>query len=118
MGYAPAVSRIRALGSQWKGPRPVEITKEAVAGTLESSDARVTVSPNDTLDIAVESAVIQQFGDQIRRTVSETLAELGVSKGSVAIEDKGALDCVIKARVQASVLRGAGSDELDWEKLS
>jgi len=34
------------------------------------------------------------------------------------IEDKGALDCVIKARVEAAVLRGVESEELNWEKLS
>ena len=96
----------------------MEITQEAVAGTLESSDLQVKVSPGNKLDIAIQSAVIRQFGEQIRRTVVETLNELGVSKGSIAIDDKGALDCVIRARVQASVLRGAGSDVLDWEKLA
>ncbi|NKI73735.1 citrate lyase ACP, partial [Dickeya sp. CFBP 2040] len=30
---------------------------------------------------------------------------------------KGALDCVIRARVQSAVLRAAGVDEIDWEKL-
>ena len=96
----------------------MEIIKEATAGTLESSDIQVKVSPGDKLDIVIQSAVIKQFGKQIRRTVTETLGELGVNKGSIVVDDKGALDCVIKARVQASVLRGAGSDELDWEKLS
>ena len=96
----------------------MEIIKEATAGTQESSDILVTVSPGKKLDIVIQSAVIKQFGKQIRRTVAETLDELGVSKGSIVIDDKGALDCVIRARVQASVLRGAGSDELDWEKLS
>ena len=96
----------------------MEITKDAVAGTLESSDVLVKVSPGDKLDIVIQSSVMKQFGKQIRRTVSETLDELAVSKGSVVIDDKGALDCVIKARVQASVLRGAASSDLDWEKLS
>jgi citrate lyase subunit gamma (acyl carrier protein) len=50
--------------------------------------------------------------------VNETLDKLAVSEGSIVIEDKGALDCVIKARVEAAVLRGSGTEELDWEKLS
>jgi len=36
----------------------------------------------------------------------------------VVIEDKGALDCAIRARVQAAVLRGARCQELDWTVLS
>ena len=95
----------------------MEITKEAMAGTLGSSGLLVKVSPADKLDIVIQSAVMKQFGKQIRRTVSETLEALGVSKGSFVIEDKGALDCVIKARVQASVLRGAAADDLNWETL-
>ena len=36
----------------------------------------------------------------------------------MVIEDKGALDYAIRARVQAAVLRGAGSEELNWGQLS
>ncbi len=96
----------------------MEITKQAMAGSLESSDLLVKVAPADKLDIVIQSTVIKQFGRQIRKMVSETLDELAVSKGSFVIDDKGALDCVIKARVQASVLRGAGTEDLNWEKLS
>ncbi|WP_213767462.1 citrate lyase acyl carrier protein [Caballeronia sp. dw_19] len=95
----------------------MKVIKEALAGTLESSDLLVKVAPNDTLDIVIRSTVIKQFGKQIRRVVIETLSQLSVGEGSIVIEDKGALDCVIKARVQAAVLRGAACDELNWEKL-
>ncbi len=98
----------------------MKVTKEAIAGTLESSDLLVKVAPSDkgTLDIVIKSEVIKQFGKQIKRVVTETLGKLSVSAGSVVIEDKGALDCVIRARVQAAVLRGCGSQELDWGALS
>ena len=62
--------------------------------------------------------MIKQFGKQIKRVVTDTLDKLSVSDGSIVIEDKGALDCVIRARVQAAVLRGCGSQELDWGRLS
>jgi len=39
-------------------------------------------------------------------------------EATVVIEDKGALDYAIRARVQAAVLRAAGSEELNWEQLS
>ncbi|MEG9436022.1 citrate lyase acyl carrier protein [Edaphobacter sp. HDX4] len=97
----------------------MKIVKEAVAGTLESSDVLVKVSPSDsgTLNIVIHSDVIKQFGNQIRRVTVDTLGKLAVSEATVVIEDKGALDYAIRARVEAAVLRGAGSEELDWRQL-
>jgi citrate lyase subunit gamma (acyl carrier protein) len=98
----------------------MKIVKEALAGTLESSDLLVKVAPNedDMLEIVINSEVIQQFGAQIDKVVRETLGKLGVGAGLVVIEDKGALDCAIRARVQAAVLRGADCQELNWSALS
>ena len=50
--------------------------------------------------------------------VDATLKKLGVTSGQVVIQDKGALDCAIRARVQAAVLRGAGVEDLTWSTLS
>ena len=96
----------------------MKVTKEAIAGTLESSDLLVKVAPSASREIVIRSEVIKQFGKQIKRVVTETLDNLAVSEGSIVIDDKGALDCVIRARVEAAVLRGADSKELDWGKLS
>lgn len=96
----------------------MKIIKQAVAGTLESSDLQVKVEPNDTtLDIVIQSEVIKQFGKQIRRVVVETLAKLEIDQGTVVIEDKGALDYAIRARVQAAALRGIGSEKMNWGQL-
>lgn len=98
----------------------MKIVKEAIAGTLESSDLLVKVAPSGagTMDVIIRSEVIKQFGKQIRRVVDETLRKLSVSEGTVIVEDKGALDYAIRARVQAAVLRGAASEGLNWEQLS
>ena len=96
----------------------MELKQEALAGTLESSDLFIRVSPSeDPLEIVIKSEVIHQFGDQIRATVEEVFARFGVTSGIVVIEDKGALDCTIRARVQAALLRAAQITELDWEAL-
>jgi citrate lyase subunit gamma (acyl carrier protein) len=97
----------------------MKIVKEAVAGTLESSDLLVKVAPGEPnrLDIHIRSEVMRQFGARIRAVVEETLASLGVTEGDVAIDDKGALDCAIRARLQTAILRGAGEAKIDWEKL-
>ena len=48
----------------------MQIKKAAMAGTLESSDAQVTVEPgNGTIELSIESSVIHQFGKQIKATV-------------------------------------------------
>ena len=52
-----------------------------------------------------------------KTTLEETLAKLGVTEGDIAVEDKGALDCAIRARVQTAVLRGAGDVKIEWGRL-
>ena len=98
----------------------MRIITEAVAGSLGSSDLLVKVSPSrdKTLEIYVISDVIEQFGTQIRHVVDDTLKRLAVTDGLIVIEDKGALDYAIRARVQTAVLRGAACKELNWEQLS
>jgi citrate lyase subunit gamma (acyl carrier protein) len=97
----------------------MKIVKEAVAGTLESSDLLVKVAPGlpNRLDIHIRSEVIRQFGERIRSVIDETLGQLGVTEGDITIEDKGALDCAIRARVQTAVLRAAGNPPIDWETM-
>ena len=84
------------------------IEKSAMAGTLESSDAQVTVEPAEGLSLSIESSVLNQYGRQIRATVLETLERLDVKYARVTIVDKGALDCTLKARVECAVFRSCG----------
>ena len=94
----------------------MKITQVAVAGTLESSDALIRVEPVPTLSIEINSSVAKQFGEAIEQTVRETLAKLGVTGANVVVEDKGALDCVLAARVKAAVLR-ASDEPINWENV-
>ena len=78
----------------------------AVAGTLESSDAQVTVEPHGSgILLDISSSVMNQYGRQIRDTVLETLERLEVKNAIVTVVDKGALDCTLKARVECAVYR-------------
>ncbi len=94
----------------------MEIKKAAMAGTLESSDAQVTVEPGDgQIELSIESSVIHQFGKQIRAVVLETLGRLDVESVKVTVVDKGALDCTLKARVECAVYRSNGvTENLPW----
>lgn len=94
----------------------MKICQSAVAGTLESSDALIRIEPANSLTIEINSSVGKQFGDAIEQTVRTTLAKLGVSEALVVVEDKGALDCVLQARVKAAVMR-ATDEAINWENL-
>ena len=86
-----------------------EILQRAVAGTLESSDVFVTLEPNASgLEIEIDSVVMSQFGDSIRNSCLEVLREQQVENARLSVVDRGALDCVIRARVETAVLRGKG----------
>ena len=85
----------------------MDIIKRAVAGTMESSDAYVEIEPNNdgNVTVTLESVVAKQFGTRIKASVEEVLTEQGVKSASVRVIDRGALDCVIRARVEAAILR-------------
>lgn len=88
----------------------MDIVKSATAGTMESSDVYVEIEPGqDGVQIQLESVVLNQFGDAIYATVSEVLKDLCVNNANVRIVDKGALECVLRARVETAVLRGRGN---------
>ena len=89
----------------------MKIEKSAMAGTLESSDAQVTIEPASGLELNIQSSVLNQYGRQIKATILETLERLEVKDAKVTIVDKGALDCTLKARVECAVFRSCGASE-------
>lgn len=89
----------------------MEILKCASAGTIESSDAYVEIEPSvNGLNIHLESVVKKQFGEEIEAAVRDVLEESGVKNATVRVVDRGALECVIRARVETAVLRGKGDN--------
>ncbi|MDR1238396.1 MAG: citrate lyase acyl carrier protein [Propionibacteriaceae bacterium] len=93
----------------------MDITVDAMAGTLESGDAMVRVSPQARLRVDITSSVMAQYGSAIRDVVDQTLSQFEVSSGHITVEDKGALDCTLRARIEAALTRGSGQD-LDWSR--
>lgn len=86
-----------------------EIIQRATAGTMESSDAYVEIEPNESgLDIRLESVVLHQFGQAIDQSVRAVLSDNGITHARVNLIDRGALDCVIRARVETAIRRGRG----------
>lgn len=94
----------------------MELKKPAIAGTTESSDIQITLMPNPEggLRFSLKSIVKAQFGGAILATVQATLEEFGVTDAIVQIDDKGAFDWVIKARMQTAICRAA-EHHFDWK---
>ena len=87
-----------------------EIIQRASAGTLESSDVFVEIAPGeDGIEIQLESVVEEQFGPAIRQAAEEVLREQQVRRAKLRLIDRGALDCVVRARVETAILRGRGA---------
>jgi len=91
----------------------------AHAGTLESSDVYIQINPikKDIVEIELESSVKELYGEMIEELIISTLKEMNISKVHVQVQDKGAMDLVIKARLQAAVLRACDSTP-NWKELS
>lgn len=97
----------------------MKIINSAHAGTLESSDIYIQINPldKDIVEIELESSVEEMYGEMIEELMRNTLKDMNVSYVHVKAQDKGAMDLVIKARLQAAVLRACESDPV-WEELS
>lgn len=93
----------------------MELKTVASAGTLESSDIQIIIEPSNAgIEINLESTVKAQFGDEIEEVIKETLNSLGIEKAKVFANDKGAINPVIKSRVQTAVYRAAENKEYKW----
>ena len=93
----------------------MELKKPAMAGTTESSDVMVMLRPNPAGGIVIDlkSDVMVSFGDAIEATVRDVMKEFDVNDAQVSIVDKGALDFVIRARMQCAICRAA-EIQYDW----
>lgn len=93
----------------------MKIENFAQAGTVESSDALVTVSPSDKLEIEITSPVMAQFGASIEESARQVLEDLQIESGKLKIDDHGALDCTLRSRIQTAIFRSLGiKDNLPW----
>ncbi len=92
------------------------IKNEASAGTAESGDARVTVRPNPGKGLALElhGPSVVRYGEEIKAAAAATLDALGISDALVSIEEKGALDATIRARLAAACTRASDGEVVPW----
>lgn len=89
----------------------MKIAVEALAGSLESNDVLVRVSPGaGNLEVTVESIVLRQFGQAIEEAVRQTADNFGVRDAVIHLVDKGAVDWTVRARVETALKRAGGAE--------
>jgi citrate lyase subunit beta/citryl-CoA lyase len=82
-------------------------------GPKIKSDCHVTFQKTQSGGISIElkSKVAAMFGEQIENITRATLKKLGVEHAALTIEDAGALDWMIAARVEAAVKQAEAIQE-------
>jgi len=97
----------------------MEIKETASAGTIEKCDCLVTVSKGEgDIKINLSSKVLYQYGDSIKNTILQTLKKLDVNDVTVDVEDMGAFEYVIVARLEAAIYRSQKQmDQIPWGDL-
>jgi len=86
----------------------MSIRDQFEAGFVSKSDCLVKYQATaEPLSIEVHSSVQSLFGNAIRTCAMQMLEEFKVTTGALLVDDDGALDLVIRARIEA-VLRSAG----------
>ena len=79
----------------------------AQAGTLESNDILIRLSRSDSGEnvVNLKSIVLRQFGPAIEKTIRQCLDDFALTAMQVDADDRGALECTIKARMEAAAER-------------
>ncbi len=78
------------------------------AGTQEKGDALVIIESSKQREIIVESKIMAIYGESIKKTVEEETADF-VAK--IIVKDYGALDWVLRARLEAAIRKFTGGEE-------
>jgi len=93
----------------------LQIIQPSQAGTVESNDILIVLTPASAdkgIEIDLVSPVLKKYGRQIRSVIQKVLQEQGIEAAHVSANDRGALDCTIRARMMTAVERAAGEEVL------
>lgn len=80
-----------------------KVKRKSMSGREGRADCIVKISPADGLEVKIESKVKKLFGKEIERTVRSVLKEREIDKALVEVHDYGALDWVIRARLEHAI---------------
>ena len=78
------------------------------------STASTTAAATDAaagISIHLTSPVLKKFGSAIRSVLAQELTQAGLTQVEVTANDRGALDCTIRARILTAIERGLTKEE-------
>ncbi len=79
--------------------------KHLSVGTLESSDCLITLTSSKTLKITIETPLKDAFYDHIHSLIHRIAKNHKITKLHIILQDKGALDFTIEARLKTALER-------------
>ena len=85
------------------------VRREATVGVDDKNDALVTVSPCEAgqgILIELTSPVKRQYGEHLEAVVAEVARGAGYTDVKINVQDKGAWDYALRARIEAALARG------------
>ncbi|HPJ86465.1 MAG TPA: citrate lyase acyl carrier protein [Bacillota bacterium] len=85
--------------------------KTGIAGSLESNDVMITIKESEEQKIEIKSIVDAFFHDDIENTVKDVLRTKKLENVEVLVQDRGALDYTIRARLLTAIARMEKSDD-------
>jgi len=75
------------------------------SGTLESSDCLVTLSASETLRLDYRGGKAALFRDRTEALARELLSLHGLKSVAVSVQDNGALEVTLRARLETAIER-------------
>lgn len=91
-----------------------KVIRKAEAGLLDKGDVVVQLKPGQDgsgITLNIKSKVMSLFGEQIRSSVLEEIEKYSLDDVEVTVNDLGALDYAIKARVQTAIERALKEEQ-------
>ncbi len=92
----------------------MKIIKKSQAGSFESSDILILIEPTEANEgriVEIDSAVQKEFGDKISLLITEILDHYEVADVHLVVKDKGAIEPVIRARMETALKRASNMQE-------
>lgn len=81
------------------------LLRTASAGTLESSDCVVTVSPAEKMELEYKGANSAVFAERTRQLVDDVAKQYALEGAQISIQDQGALEITMRARLETALQR-------------
>lgn len=85
------------------------VNSSTVGNVDQNADCVITVSPAESgINIKLESLVKNQFKQDIEATIYDELNKFDIQSANVEVVDRGAIDPVLRARLECAIKRGLG----------